>query len=148
MGYKDNSKPWFETGDYPDQSQFYQLFDYLRWKDEPIQINEVEGLQTVLNQLSNPVERFITTETQYEYNLPIGYLLEKIIIEPVANCSPYCSFAGGTGDIIPEDASTIVSPAEGAVWIVNIFASAAIKNIIVNSIPVGTILYFIKRKIK
>lgn len=49
MAYKDTSKQWFKTGDYPLQSQFSSVFEWLRWKDELIEIGKVEGLVTALH---------------------------------------------------------------------------------------------------
>lgn len=49
--FNEQAKPWFETGDYPTEQQFYQVFDWLRWKDEGIGINDVANLQTILNNL-------------------------------------------------------------------------------------------------
>lgn len=49
---KDTVKPWFETGDYPTQAQFWQLFDWIRWKDESLAIGDVSGLQMILNSIA------------------------------------------------------------------------------------------------
>lgn len=51
MANKDTVKPWFETGDYPTQAQFWQMFDWLRWKDEGLQISDVAGLQELVNSI-------------------------------------------------------------------------------------------------
>lgn len=36
MANKDTAKQWFETGDFPTQTQFEQTLEWLRWKDEKI----------------------------------------------------------------------------------------------------------------
>lgn len=51
MVNKETSKQWFETGDFPTQAQFYQVFDWLRWKDEGISVADVANLQNILNTL-------------------------------------------------------------------------------------------------
>jgi hypothetical protein len=49
MAFKDDSKQYFQTGDYPTEAQFALVFDLLRWKDEPISINIITGLLDLLN---------------------------------------------------------------------------------------------------
>lgn len=51
MANKELSKQWFETGDYPTQAQFAQVFEWLRWKDEGISIADVAMLQSVLDSI-------------------------------------------------------------------------------------------------
>lgn len=52
MAYKDNVKPWFQQGDEPDQAQFYQTFDWLRWKDEPIDSADLSpALLAIINSI-------------------------------------------------------------------------------------------------
>jgi len=48
MAFIDTVKGWFKTKDKPTQTQFYSLFNWLRWKDEQIPINEVENLNSLL----------------------------------------------------------------------------------------------------
>lgn len=49
MANIDNAKQWFKTGMYPTQAQFYQVFEWLRWKDEKLQIQDITNLQNILN---------------------------------------------------------------------------------------------------
>jgi hypothetical protein len=51
MANKDTSKQWFETNDTPSEAQFAQVFDWLRWKDEPITMADIAGLQGSINAL-------------------------------------------------------------------------------------------------
>jgi len=44
-------KTYFETGDFPTESQFADLIDSLRHEDEEVPLNEVTGLLDILNQL-------------------------------------------------------------------------------------------------
>ncbi|MEX6627580.1 hypothetical protein [Tenacibaculum salmonis] len=48
MAFKDTVKNWFKTGLKPTQQQFYSFFDAIRWKDENIPANQVEGLNNLL----------------------------------------------------------------------------------------------------
>ncbi|MDX6187999.1 hypothetical protein SGQ83_01440 [Flavobacterium sp. Fl-318] len=49
MGYKDNMKPWFQTGKRPEQSQFFAFFDWIWFKDEKIPADKIESLQELLD---------------------------------------------------------------------------------------------------
>lgn len=40
---KDTIKQYFETGDYPSQVQFYQMFDWLRWIDVLISESDLDA---------------------------------------------------------------------------------------------------------
>lgn len=62
MGNKDTSKQWFETGDYPTQAQFYQVFDWLRWKDEGITITDVAALQGILDSIQNTLNSVLPNQ--------------------------------------------------------------------------------------
>lgn len=148
MANKDTSKTWFQTGDFPTQAQFWQVFDWLRWKDENLTIAEVVGLAEILNSFGSGAEAFtVGVGWDNRYNIPIGYVLEKIVVVPVVDCAPYCSFVGGTtGDIIPLDVSYIIGVA-GVVWSVNLFNASAAKVIEVSNVPNTSKVYFIKRKI-
>lgn len=52
MPFKEDAKQWFETGDYPTQAQFAQVFEWLRWKDEQQAISTITGLANMLNNLN------------------------------------------------------------------------------------------------
>lgn len=87
MAYKDSVKPWFETGDYPTQAQFYQAFDWLRWKDELLAITNITGLQTILNSvatLANVKSLYIdqiTLNADGTYAMPKGTIITGIIVD-------------------------------------------------------------------
>ncbi len=143
MAFIDNVKPWFETGDFPTQAQFYQFFAWLRWKDEAIQIDEVFGLQQILNQLASPVEAFTPPGDEHVYTIPEGLLLEKVIVRTTIPSNIRIENDGTSepGDIVPE-----VETTGHAVFTVNVFATAA-KDIKVAGIPAAATIYYIKRKI-
>lgn len=58
MANKDTVKQWFETGDFPTQTQFYQKFDWQRWKDEKIAADDLTPeLLALINAISGRPER-------------------------------------------------------------------------------------------
>jgi hypothetical protein len=81
MALKDNVKPWFETGDYPTQAQFYQFFDNIWFKDEMLAIDNISGLQAILNSLSSgaaPQAAVLTADGYIE--MPAACEVHKIIL--------------------------------------------------------------------
>ncbi|BFM42663.1 hypothetical protein CFS9_13040 [Flavobacterium sp. CFS9] len=49
MALKETVKQWFKTGLKPTESQFYQFFDSIWWKEEKIPANKIENLQEILD---------------------------------------------------------------------------------------------------
>lgn len=151
MANKDTSKQWFETGDYPTQAQFAQVFEWLRWKDEQLAIADVIGLVGVINSFTDPIvtkESFVIDGTlQKLYTIPAGYLLTHFVVLPSAGCTPACSYEPvPTGAFVTVDGIDPVTVAEGFVWFGNLLAIAA-RQVLVASVPVGTTVIFIKTKI-
>jgi hypothetical protein len=142
--YKDTSKPWFETGDYPTQSQFWQTFDRIRWKDEPISMAEVEGLIAQLNALSRPDDVVVCDGGPVLYTIPPGYKLVSIeICTPVGVAALQANFTfGATGVIIPE--MELSGPES---FPVNILAAFSAKGLSITGLNTGTKVLFEKRKI-
>lgn len=85
MAFQDQVKAWFVTGAFPTQAQFWQKFAWLRWKDEPLPITDVDGLQDQLNALGQPIQRFVATG-QFDYVIPAGYVVEWFAIKPLIDC--------------------------------------------------------------
>ncbi|WP_233901250.1 hypothetical protein [Tenacibaculum piscium] len=48
MKHQENVKKWFETHDKPSQQQFYNFFKWIRWIDENISVQDIEGLNNLL----------------------------------------------------------------------------------------------------
>ncbi|MCD8428885.1 hypothetical protein LNJ06_01655 [Tenacibaculum finnmarkense genomovar ulcerans] len=48
MKHQENVKKWFETHDKPSQKQFYNFFKWIRWIDENISVQDIEGLNKLL----------------------------------------------------------------------------------------------------
>ena len=89
MAFKDSSKQWFETGDFPTQAQFAQVFEWLRWKDEPLAIADITNLQTILNSLipggaSPLLAASLTLAADGVYVVPSGYAVFKMYMKSVA----------------------------------------------------------------
>lgn len=86
----------------------------------------------------------IDSSASISYTIDPNYILEQIIIMPVADCHPYCGFALGTPeDIVAQDLTYSVTPTTGAVWTVNILA-ISLKTIVVSAVPAGSKVVFIK----
>ena len=78
------------------------------------------------------------------YTIDPNYILEQIVIMPVADCNPYCGFALGTPeDIVAQDLTYAVTPTTGTVWTVNILA-VSLKTVIVSAVPAESTVVFIK----
>lgn len=48
MALKETVKKWFKTGFKPTQAQFYAFFNFIRWKDEKVPTEDVQGLNELL----------------------------------------------------------------------------------------------------
>lgn len=87
MANKDTVKPWFETGDYPTQAQFWQWMDWLRWKDEPLQIDDVQGLAGLVNSIITLAAvkvnyvQLLTLITDGLFIMPNGLIITGIIVD-------------------------------------------------------------------
>lgn len=151
MANVDTAKTWFETKDKPTQAQFAQLFEWLRFKDQPIGIEDIDGLATILGlklnaSVFNAFEQGqkIPVEGNTEYVIPEGYILEKVVLIPGSDCSPYATV--GDEEIVPEDTETVVTPAQGALWVVNILALNE-KTLSIFGLPASSFVIYFKRKI-
>lgn len=91
-------KTFFETGDYPTESQFADLIDSFIHKDEQLQIGNIEGLLTALqnkadvSQLQSAAAYEILQPGATSYNVQAGILVEAIVIYP----GPTIDFSAGT----------------------------------------------------
>lgn len=85
---RESAKSWFETGDYPTQAQFAQLFEWLLFKDEGIAMADVAGLVAALagkvdiasfNALTaRLVPTVLNITANATFNLPMGLGLAEI----------------------------------------------------------------------
>lgn len=105
MAYVDTVKQWFKTRLKPTQGQFWQTFDWLRWKDEEIAIDSITGLTDILNGKADigttgaykPIGLQLSGDGTYDF--PAGLMLDKIIISPVSSSLIQIGRTLGTGDI-------------------------------------------------
>lgn len=102
MANKDTSKQWFETGDFPTQTQFAQTFDWLRWKDEVLAITDVTGLQDVLNtivtlaQILSKYVSVLTFDTDGQHDMVPGEIITGMIFDaPLTFSNSIGSTLGG-----------------------------------------------------
>lgn len=81
------------------------------------------------------------------YTIPLNFSLDRIVLAPTENCSPYCSKVSGVaGDIVPIDATLTVG-VEGYQWPIYVPAIVGAINIKVSNIPEGSRVVFIKTAI-
>ena len=79
MANKDTSKGWFETGDFPTQAQFAQVFDWQSWKDEPIGVLDLSTeLRALLNLIDVAPLEVVVTGWAGSYTIPAGYAIHRI----------------------------------------------------------------------
>lgn len=81
MANKDTSKSWFETGDYPTQAQFAQVFEWLRWKDEQVGVGDLSAeIVVLLNSVALvlPQLLIIAGGATGSYTIPAGYAIHRI----------------------------------------------------------------------
>lgn len=148
MANKDTAKQWFETGDKPTQAQFWQVFDWLRWTDVAIGMDQITGLDAALLAKVNKADyegNCIAYDADATFTIPAGYLLEKIIPYYGANGSMNVS------TVLMGDADEVEVPEVSIGWnrpiVVNIFAPAN-TDVYIGGIPAGSKLVFLTRKIK
>lgn len=78
MANKDTSKGWFETGDYPTQIQFHQVFDWLRWGDVLIGPDDLTPeLLALINSYGRTVQ---LPDGTVQYTARAGTLIEKFFL--------------------------------------------------------------------
>src|SRR5665213_1864298 len=150
MAYIDIVKPWFETGDKPTQNQFWTLFGYLRFKDDAIAVADIAGLSDLLTgkAAQTALDAFIGGELQLYnadayYDIPAGYLLEKLIVAPAIDINLQIGNSVSNDDIAAQET---VTASAGVVYVVNIFARAT-KRIYFTGCAAGTQVVFFKRKV-
>lgn len=104
-------KTWFETGDFPTQTQFWNWLDSFWHKDDAIPTSsitdlddllagkatteETDSLQTQIDEIVSGTVEMISTDANIKYTIPAGKLLEKIVVIPTDDLS---GFGIGTQD--------------------------------------------------
>lgn len=148
MANKDTAKQWFETGDKPTQTQFWQVFDWLRWNDIAIAIDDISGLSAALASKVSKADyegNCIAYNGPAIYTIPASHLLESIV--------PYYAAPGDMQISLVAMGNTDEANEEGlaAGWnrpiYLNIFAENN-TDLYIDGIPPGSKLVFLTRKIK
>lgn len=150
MATRDQVKQWFQTGDYPTQEQFWTLLDSVLFSGE-VAITDIAGLLAALQAKADKSafdsfeqgERLAFNSDGY-YDIPQGYLLEKVI---VLYATP------GTLKIGTTAGGTEVLPVSN--WTANDFDPITLdkyakttRRIFFGGLPSGTSIIFLKRLIK
>ena len=83
-----------------------------------------------------------------QHTIPLGYLLKYIIIIPISLCHPYMGFVGGDpGELIGINYTIDITPNNCAVWNVGILSYPVAKSIIIEGVPEGSTIIFLREKI-
>lgn len=109
MSFKDQVKQWFKTGDKPTQGQFWQKFEWLRWKDEPIAMADVTDLTETLQGKADigttgaykPNGLEINTDSYYDH--ASGVMLDMMLITPEEDSNILIGITEGGGEIYSGD---------------------------------------------
>lgn len=137
-------KQWFQTNDKPNQEQFYNWLDNSRWKDEKIAFIDMEQpFIDLINALGQPIQKF-TYDAIYPFvfnhTINAGYFVEWIIIVPLADC--VVTLNDGYGNLTDIDVTAL----NGETITLN-YNALTDRNISIEPIPVGTIIYVKKYKL-
>jgi hypothetical protein len=148
MAHRDTVKPYFQTHDEPTQTQFYELFDKIRFIDDPIALADIAGLISALSGKLNTADyegQLVAYNAPATYVHSAGILLEKIIPFYGGVGSIFISRIGmGQSEIFLKD--DMVGGWNNAIA-VDIFSDADM-NIYIDGIPAGSKILFLKRKLK
>lgn len=150
--YRDIVKQWYITGAKPTQAQFWTLFDDLRFIDEGISVADIDGLTELLTGKcsQDALDAFtggelLTLNADGSYNLPAGYLLEKMVIVPSVDMDIAIGKTAGGEEI--SMAQTITGGA-GETFVINAFANPGAMTIYFSGITAATSIIIFKRKVK
>jgi hypothetical protein len=116
MGLKDNVKPNFVHLATPDQLQFYNWMDWIRWNDEEVPMADITGLINALLQkadlnLVRPEEMNIGIDSTFL--MPAKYKLESIAIKNNTATAMNIAINNNPGNIIND--YEVEVPANGMV---------------------------------
>ena len=133
MTFIEEVSQWFETGDFPTAAQFVSKFNKQRWKDELIQISEVEELQNQLNALGQPIQKF-DVDGLFSYTIPANYIVEWILIKPSTDFTAILD--DGNGNVVDVDVTALHGEP-----IVCMYNAGVNRYITIDSLPQKTIIY-------
>lgn len=152
MSFQNDAKQWFKTALKPSQAQFWAVFGWLRWKDEDIDIADVNGLdaalvlkgdKVVVDALVAAIQPEIKIyNVDSNYIIPIAFVLEKMVVIPTNDIDLTIGITPGGNEII--SAMTMHGNTEEVVE-VNIPAIRAAKTIYITGITSQTKFYMYKR---
>jgi hypothetical protein len=148
MAQKDTAKPWFKIHAYPTQAQFWQLFDWLWFKDEKIPVASIDGLSTLLNNLvtlAQVAARFIdqfTLFTDGTYAMTAGQAITGMVIITDTAFTLNVGTAAGGNDVV----NAYEVPA-GQASITMLFFSAGAQTLYFSGIAASTKFIILKNSI-
>ncbi|MCA0234961.1 MAG: hypothetical protein LCH81_01110 [Bacteroidetes bacterium] len=104
-------KGWFQTGDKPTQSQFWDWLDSFVHKDDTIEINNVNGLDDALSGFASQESvQAITpillsgTASSRSVTIPAGTFLDVIRIKSTSAMTFSVGLSAGTKEIVSDEA--------------------------------------------
>lgn len=162
---KNTLKGWFKNGDYPNQDQFWSWMDSYWHKDDPIDMEAIQGLaallagkatdQDIIN-LNQRIDQIIAggggggvggvDVFEYiddaSYTMGDSVLLEKLVIIPDETITLTIGDTNGTTEIMgeqecPGGVATVVG--------IDVYAHQGERQIFLNGITVKTIVKYYRR---
>lgn len=127
-------KSWFLTALKPTQQQFHDWLDSYWHKSETITTDKIDGLDAVLNTiitqevLDNTVKNVtvITSTSPHTYEIPVGRMLDQIVVESLAGQNITIETGAGLKDIADADS---ISASGFRTYVVNQYAKGVVKPI-------------------
>ncbi len=107
----DTLKSWFETGDRPTQTQFWNWLDSFVHKDDTIAQSQITGLSTSLSTLAPQAAvdalkaiTVTTTGSTVAQNIPAGTIIHKVRVKSTAGITYNLGTTDGGTQIIAAQA--------------------------------------------
>ncbi len=151
MANKETAKGWFLRGLKPLASQFAQIFDWIRWKDESIAVSDVEDLTDILvhkaetstiNNLLLLLPDVQNKSAAFTYALTAGVNLEKLWFKSSGSGTLKMGTAIGVYDIL--NGIDYVAGTGSGIIDINQFDTID-RTVYISGINSDTLFYFFKR---
>ncbi|HYH14173.1 MAG TPA: hypothetical protein VD794_03070 [Flavisolibacter sp.] len=147
---KDIVLQWFQEGDYPTEQQFRDFFDSIFWKGQA-GVRDIVGLVEALQNKAGKGEvdafiqgdRVVYNDNGF-YDIPEGFLLEKIIVLPGMDANIQIGSYEFGDDIA---VAMPMSATYGEVQVLNLYAKTT-RRIYFSGLPANSAIIFFKRKVK
>ena len=145
LSLRDTAKQWFQSGDKPTQSQFWQFLDSIWFKDELLQISNIDGLTPIINALANPLTSYTkntSAGTTWPLTVEPGFMVEFIIPIPQSD-----RLSTLTIDGVDKFTDGALPALKGDTWPLFLSATDGQIHIEISDLPENTKIIVISRKI-